>query len=140
MESINVNMSLGSMLTHPTNETFMVKYSKVHYHRYLCFCFLWLSGSSFSHITVILCVGFSQTCGPLWAQKCGSHYFYPGVCAEVSSHFSPLQVFSPAQLSKISFMRYSWLLELFKAEWQLGVFVYCPVFTCVCHCSYFIVH
>ncbi|XP_062410862.1 integrin alpha-2-like [Sardina pilchardus] len=63
VENINVNMSLGSTLTQPTNETFM-------------------------------------TCGPLWAQRCGSHYFYPGVCAEVSAHFGPLQTFSPAHLSK----------------------------------------
>ncbi|XP_048114206.1 integrin alpha-2-like [Alosa alosa] len=62
VENINVNMSLGSIITQPTNEAFM-------------------------------------TCGPLWAQRCGSHYFYPGVCAEVSAHFSPLQAFSPAHLN-----------------------------------------
>ncbi|KAL2099997.1 hypothetical protein ACEWY4_004391 [Coilia grayii] len=36
------------------------------------------------------------TCGPLWAQKCGSQYYYPGVCATVSPHFTPLSAFSPA--------------------------------------------
>uniref|UniRef100_A0A6Q2XNS6 VWFA domain-containing protein n=1 Tax=Esox lucius TaxID=8010 RepID=A0A6Q2XNS6_ESOLU len=36
------------------------------------------------------------TCGPLWAQKCGSQYYYPGICAEVSPLFKPLPAFSPA--------------------------------------------
>ncbi|XP_053542639.1 integrin alpha-2 isoform X2 [Ictalurus punctatus] len=37
-----------------------------------------------------------MTCGPLWAQGCGSQYFYPGVCAEVSPLFVPQPAFSPA--------------------------------------------
>ncbi|XP_071029109.1 integrin alpha-2-like [Oncorhynchus clarkii lewisi] len=37
-----------------------------------------------------------MTCGPLWAQKCGSQYYYPGICAEVSPLFNPLSSFSPA--------------------------------------------
>ncbi|KAI5099492.1 integrin alpha-2-like isoform X2, partial [Silurus meridionalis] len=37
-----------------------------------------------------------MTCGPLWAQACGTQYFSTGVCAEVSSQFSPQTVFSPA--------------------------------------------
>ncbi|XP_057176987.1 integrin alpha-2 isoform X2 [Triplophysa rosa] len=37
-----------------------------------------------------------MTCGPLWAQRCGSQYFYPGICAEVNSQFSPQPAFSPA--------------------------------------------
>lgn len=37
-----------------------------------------------------------QTCGPLWAQLCGSLYFYPGICAEVSPQFTLQSVFSPA--------------------------------------------
>ncbi|XP_063066232.1 integrin alpha-2-like isoform X2 [Engraulis encrasicolus] len=36
------------------------------------------------------------TCGPLWAQKCGSQYYYPGVCATVSPLFNPLSSFAPA--------------------------------------------
>uniref|UniRef100_A0A672L5E3 Integrin subunit alpha 2 n=1 Tax=Sinocyclocheilus grahami TaxID=75366 RepID=A0A672L5E3_SINGR len=36
------------------------------------------------------------TCGPLWAQRCGSQYFYPGVCADVSPQFTLQSVFSPA--------------------------------------------
>ncbi|KAF4108005.1 integrin alpha-2 isoform X1 [Onychostoma macrolepis] len=36
------------------------------------------------------------TCGPLWAQRCGSQYFYPGVCAEVSTQFTLQSSFSPA--------------------------------------------
>uniref|UniRef100_A0A4W5M7K8 Integrin subunit alpha 2 n=1 Tax=Hucho hucho TaxID=62062 RepID=A0A4W5M7K8_9TELE len=37
-----------------------------------------------------------MTCGPLWAQKCGSQYYYPGICAEVSPLFNSLSVlFSP---------------------------------------------
>ncbi|KAG5841151.1 hypothetical protein ANANG_G00196530 [Anguilla anguilla] len=37
-----------------------------------------------------------MTCGPLWAQQCGSQYFYPGICSEVSPLFIPLSTFSPA--------------------------------------------
>uniref|UniRef100_A0A4W5M7C6 Integrin subunit alpha 2 n=1 Tax=Hucho hucho TaxID=62062 RepID=A0A4W5M7C6_9TELE len=37
-----------------------------------------------------------MTCGPLWAQKCGSQYYYPGICAEVSPLFNSLSSFSPA--------------------------------------------
>ncbi|XP_051541348.1 integrin alpha-2 [Myxocyprinus asiaticus] len=40
--------------------------------------------------------GGFMTCGPLWAQLCGSLYFYPGVCAEVSPQFSLQSAFSPA--------------------------------------------
>ncbi|XP_051765574.1 integrin alpha-2-like isoform X1 [Ctenopharyngodon idella] len=36
------------------------------------------------------------TCGPLWAQRCGSQYFYPGVCAELSPQFTLQPAFSPA--------------------------------------------
>ncbi|XP_077099168.1 integrin alpha-2 isoform X1 [Siphateles boraxobius] len=37
-----------------------------------------------------------MTCGPLWAQRCGSQYFYPGVCAELSPQFALQTAFSPA--------------------------------------------
>ncbi|XP_064163109.1 integrin alpha-2-like isoform X1 [Anguilla rostrata] len=37
-----------------------------------------------------------MTCGPLWAQQCGSQYFTPGICDEVTPLFSPLSSFSPA--------------------------------------------
>ncbi|XP_076875312.1 integrin alpha-2 [Brachyhypopomus gauderio] len=37
-----------------------------------------------------------MTCGPLWAQSCGSQYFYPGVCEEVSPLFTPQPAFVPA--------------------------------------------
>ncbi|ROL46699.1 Integrin alpha-2, partial [Anabarilius grahami] len=37
-----------------------------------------------------------MTCGPLWAQRCGSQYFYPGVCAELSPQFTLQPAFSPA--------------------------------------------
>ncbi|XP_057176989.1 integrin alpha-2 [Triplophysa rosa] len=40
--------------------------------------------------------GGFMTCGPLWAQLCGSLYFYPGVCAEVNPQFSLQSAFSPA--------------------------------------------
>ncbi|XP_058646196.1 integrin alpha-2, partial [Onychostoma macrolepis] len=40
--------------------------------------------------------GGFMTCGPLWAQLCGSLYFYPGVCAEVSPQFTLQSAFSPA--------------------------------------------
>ncbi|XP_026075198.1 integrin alpha-2-like [Carassius auratus] len=38
----------------------------------------------------------TMTCGPLWAQRCGSHYFYPGVCIVVNSQFTLQSSFSPA--------------------------------------------
>ncbi|XP_067254290.1 integrin alpha-2 [Chanodichthys erythropterus] len=37
-----------------------------------------------------------MTCGSLWAQRCGSQYFYPGVCAELSPQFTLQLAFSPA--------------------------------------------
>ncbi|XP_067289471.1 integrin alpha-2 [Pseudorasbora parva] len=37
-----------------------------------------------------------MTCGPLWAQRCGSQYFYPGVCAELSPQFTLQPAFAPA--------------------------------------------
>ncbi|RXN21390.1 integrin alpha-2-like protein [Labeo rohita] len=37
-----------------------------------------------------------MTCGPLWAQRCGSQNFYPGVCAEVDPQFKLQSAFSPA--------------------------------------------
>uniref|UniRef100_A0A8C2G6B3 VWFA domain-containing protein n=1 Tax=Cyprinus carpio TaxID=7962 RepID=A0A8C2G6B3_CYPCA len=37
-----------------------------------------------------------MTCGPLWGQRCGSQYFYPGVCADVSPQFTLQAAFSPA--------------------------------------------
>uniref|UniRef100_A0A8D0CGE5 Integrin subunit alpha 2 n=1 Tax=Scleropages formosus TaxID=113540 RepID=A0A8D0CGE5_SCLFO len=37
-----------------------------------------------------------MTCGPLWAQQCGSQYYYPGICTEVTPLFQPLPSFSPA--------------------------------------------
>ncbi|KAJ8339268.1 hypothetical protein SKAU_G00360540 [Synaphobranchus kaupii] len=40
--------------------------------------------------------GGFMTCGPLWAQQCGSQYFTPGICDEVSPLFKPLPPFSPA--------------------------------------------
>ncbi|KAK2529713.1 Itga2 [Columba livia] len=36
------------------------------------------------------------TCGPLWAQQCGSQYYATGVCSEVSPSFQILRSFSPA--------------------------------------------
>ncbi|KAI2660006.1 Integrin alpha-2 [Labeo rohita] len=35
-------------------------------------------------LTPTLKNGGFMTCGPLWAQLCGSLYFYPGICAEVT--------------------------------------------------------
>uniref|UniRef100_A0A673N7M3 Integrin alpha-2-like n=1 Tax=Sinocyclocheilus rhinocerous TaxID=307959 RepID=A0A673N7M3_9TELE len=40
--------------------------------------------------------GGFMTCGPLWAQLCGTQYFYPGVCADVSPQFTLQSAFSPA--------------------------------------------
>ncbi|KAM5259735.1 integrin alpha-2 isoform 1-T2 [Hipposideros larvatus] len=36
------------------------------------------------------------TCGPLWAQQCGSQYYTTGVCSDVSPDFRLLASFSPA--------------------------------------------
>ncbi|NWU68358.1 ITA2 protein, partial [Pterocles burchelli] len=36
------------------------------------------------------------TCGPLWAQQCGSQYYATGVCSEISPSFQILRSFSPA--------------------------------------------
>uniref|UniRef100_A0A803XXH8 VWFA domain-containing protein n=1 Tax=Meleagris gallopavo TaxID=9103 RepID=A0A803XXH8_MELGA len=35
------------------------------------------------------------TCGPLWAQQCGSQYYATGVCSEISPSFQILRSFSP---------------------------------------------
>ncbi|XP_077752129.1 integrin alpha-2 [Canis aureus] len=36
------------------------------------------------------------TCGPLWAQQCGSQYYATGVCSDVSPDFQILTSFAPA--------------------------------------------
>ncbi|NXF90312.1 ITA2 protein, partial [Eubucco bourcierii] len=36
------------------------------------------------------------TCGPLWAQQCGSQYYATGICSEISPSFQYLRSFSPA--------------------------------------------
>uniref|UniRef100_A0A8D0DZM6 Integrin alpha-2 n=1 Tax=Salvator merianae TaxID=96440 RepID=A0A8D0DZM6_SALMN len=36
------------------------------------------------------------TCGPLWAQQCGSQYYATGICSEFSPRFQFLRSFSPA--------------------------------------------
>ncbi|XP_021117091.1 integrin alpha-2 isoform X3 [Heterocephalus glaber] len=36
------------------------------------------------------------TCGPLWAQQCGSQYYTTGVCSDVSPDFQHLASFAPA--------------------------------------------
>ncbi|XP_042182511.1 integrin alpha-2 [Oncorhynchus tshawytscha] len=65
-----------------------------------------VSISTVSNVNVNMSLGLTLTrtatedmfmaCGPLWAQKCGSQYYYPGICAEVSPLFNPLSSFSPA--------------------------------------------
>ncbi|KAM3867634.1 integrin alpha-2 [Diretmus argenteus] len=37
-----------------------------------------------------------MTCGPLWAQQCGSQDYYPGICAGITPLFKPQPAFSPA--------------------------------------------
>ncbi|XP_074851682.1 integrin alpha-2 [Carettochelys insculpta] len=44
------------------------------------------------------------TCGPLWAQQCGSQYYATGVCSEISSSFQILRSFSPALQNCSSFI------------------------------------
>ncbi|KAM6156511.1 integrin alpha-2 [Erethizon dorsatum] len=36
------------------------------------------------------------TCGPLWAQQCGSQYYTTGVCCDISPDFQHLASFAPA--------------------------------------------
>ncbi|XP_077608627.1 integrin alpha-2 [Crocuta crocuta] len=36
------------------------------------------------------------TCGPLWAQQCGSQYYATGVCSDISPDFQLLASFAPA--------------------------------------------
>ncbi|KAJ7334994.1 hypothetical protein JRQ81_012935 [Phrynocephalus forsythii] len=36
------------------------------------------------------------TCGPLWAQQCGSQYYATGICLELSPSFQVMRRFSPA--------------------------------------------
>ncbi|XP_077099162.1 integrin alpha-2 [Siphateles boraxobius] len=52
-----------------------------------------------------------MTCGPLWAQLCGSLYFYPGICAEVSPQFTLQSVFSPAIQTCGTFMDIAIVLD-----------------------------
>ncbi|XP_067254283.1 integrin alpha-2 isoform X3 [Chanodichthys erythropterus] len=52
-----------------------------------------------------------MTCGPLWAQLCGSLYFYPGICAEVSPQFTLQPPFSPAIQTCGSFMDIAIVLD-----------------------------
>nr|KAF6366353.1 integrin subunit alpha 2 [Pipistrellus kuhlii] len=44
------------------------------------------------------------TCGPLWAQQCGSQYYTTGVCSDVSPDFRLLGSFSPALQTCTSFI------------------------------------
>ncbi|XP_069077808.1 integrin alpha-2 [Pleurodeles waltl] len=44
------------------------------------------------------------TCGPLWAQQCGSQYYTTGVCSDISSSFKILRSFSPALQTCSSFI------------------------------------
>uniref|UniRef100_A0A8C3T928 Integrin alpha-2 n=1 Tax=Chelydra serpentina TaxID=8475 RepID=A0A8C3T928_CHESE len=45
-----------------------------------------------------------STCGPLWAQQCGSQYYATGVCSEISPSFQILRSFSPALQNCSSFI------------------------------------
>uniref|UniRef100_A0A672NP86 Integrin alpha-2-like n=1 Tax=Sinocyclocheilus grahami TaxID=75366 RepID=A0A672NP86_SINGR len=57
-----------------------------------------------------------QTCGPLWAQRCGSQYFYPGICAEVSPQFTLQSSFSPA-IQSTSYFVWS---EMYKILYRVS--------------------
>ena len=56
-------------------------------------------GLTFSMCFVIVLISL-KTCGPLWAQQCGSQYYTTGVCSDVSPDFQLLASFSPAAQSK----------------------------------------
>ncbi|KAI4561304.1 hypothetical protein MJG53_012366 [Ovis ammon polii x Ovis aries] len=47
-------------------------------------------------VTRNLGTGGFLTCGPLWAQQCGSQYYTTGVCSDVSSDFQLRTSFAPA--------------------------------------------
>ena len=46
------------------------------------------------------CSRFLKTCGPLWAQQCGSQYYTTGVCSDVSPDFQFRTSFAPTVQSK----------------------------------------
>ncbi|XP_016055282.1 PREDICTED: integrin alpha-2 [Miniopterus natalensis] len=55
-------------------------------------------------LTRNLGTGGFLTCGPLWAQQCGSQYYTTGVCSDVSPDFQLLASFSPAVQTCTSFI------------------------------------
>ncbi|KFQ96783.1 Integrin alpha-2, partial [Nipponia nippon] len=54
------------------------------------------SETSISYFYSFFLLLFLKTCGPLWAQQCGSQYYATGVCSEISPSFQILRSFSPA--------------------------------------------
>lgn len=56
-------------------------------------------GLMFSLCFVVALISL-KTCGPLWAQQCGSQYYTTGVCSDVSPDFQLLTSFAPAVQSK----------------------------------------
>uniref|UniRef100_A0A452G8V8 Integrin alpha-2 n=1 Tax=Capra hircus TaxID=9925 RepID=A0A452G8V8_CAPHI len=55
-------------------------------------------------VTRNLGTGGFLTCGPLWAQQCGSQYYTTGVCSDVSSDFQLRTSFAPAVQTCPSFI------------------------------------
>ncbi|XP_007890393.1 integrin alpha-2 [Callorhinchus milii] len=57
------------------------------------------------------------TCGPLWAQKCGSHYYPVGMCSEIDSSFKLSRTFLPALQSCGSFIDIVIVLDGSNSIW-----------------------
>ncbi|XP_068951393.1 integrin alpha-2 [Petaurus breviceps papuanus] len=55
-------------------------------------------------LTRNLGTGGFLTCGPLWAQQCGSQYYATGICSDISTSFQLLNSFSPAVQTCPSFI------------------------------------
>lgn len=62
--------------------------------------YTWIGWDKYLLFLWFLFVAIFKTCGPLWAQQCGSQYYATGVCSEISPSFQILRSFSPAVQSK----------------------------------------
>lgn len=61
--------------------------------------------TNITRVLSLIVLMFLKTCGPLWAQQCGSQYYTTGVCSDVSPDFQHLASFSPAVQSKLRMCR-----------------------------------
>ena len=61
----------------------------------------WQGGRLTFSMYFVIVLFFFKTCGPLWAQQCGSQYYTTGVCSDVSPDFQLRTSFAPAVQSKL---------------------------------------